>query len=178
MFKRYMMRKEDKNRIIEDLVQQLGEYKHFYLTDIGDLNAEATSALRRTCFENEIKLVVVKNSLLRKALERSEGKYDELYPTLKEATSVMFTQTGNAPARMMKAFLKNHDKPVLKAAYVEESIYIGKEQLEALYNLKSREELIGDIVLILQSPVKNVIGALQSGSNVITGVLKTLENKK
>jgi len=172
-----MMKREDKNTIINGLVQRLSEYKHFYLTDIGNLNAKDTSDLRRKCHEHQIKLVVVKNKLLEKAFEQAQGKYDELYPMLKEATSVMFTNTGNAPARLIKEFRKDHSKPLLKAAYVEESVYLGDEQLDTLSNLKSREELIADIVLLLQSPMRNVLGALQSSGNTITGILKTLEEK-
>ena len=172
-----MMKREDKNTIINGLVQRLNEYKHFYLTDIGNLNAKDTSDLRRECYEHQIKLVVVKNKLLKKAFEQTQGKYDELYPLLKEATSVMFTNTGNAPARLIKEFRKTHSKPLLKAAYVEESFYLGDEQLDTLSNLKSREELIADIVLLLQSPMRNVIGALQSSGNTITGILKTQEEK-
>jgi large subunit ribosomal protein L10 len=172
------MRKEDKNKIIDDLVQRISEYKHFYLTDIGSLNAKDTSDLRRRCFEKDIKLMVVKNTMLQQALERSGHSYEEIYPALKNSTSVMFTHSGNAPAKLIKEFRKTHAKPLLKGAYVEESVYLGEEQLDALFNLKSRDELIGDIILLLQSPMNNVMGALKSGSNILTGVLKTLEEKK
>jgi large subunit ribosomal protein L10 len=172
------MRKEDKNKIIDDLVQRISEYKHFYLTDIGSLNAKDTSDLRRLCFEKDIKLMVVKNTMLQKALERSGHSYEEIYPALKNSTSVMFTHSGNAPAKLIKEFRKTHAKPLLKGAYVEESVYLGEEQLDALFNLKSRDELIGDIILLLQSPMNNVMGALKSGNNILTGVLKTLEEKK
>jgi large subunit ribosomal protein L10 len=172
------MRKEDKNKIIDDLVQRISEYKHFYLTDIGSLNAKDTSDLRRLCFEKDIKLMVVKNTMLQKALERSGNSYEEIYPALKNSTSVMFTHSGNAPAKLIKEFRKTHAKPLLKGAYVEESVYLGEEQLDALFNLKSRDELIGDIILLLQSPMNNVMGALKSGNNILTGVLKTLEEKK
>lgn len=171
------MKKEDKNRIIDDLIQKIVEYRHFYITDIGSLNAEDTSVLRRKCFEKNIELMVVKNTLFEKALERSEGSYDELYPALKENTAVMFCATPNVPAKLIKEFRKKKDKPVFKAAFVEESVYFGEPQLETLFNLKSRDELIGDIILLLQSPMLNVLGALNSGSSTLTGVLKTLESK-
>ncbi len=171
------MKKEDKNRIIDDLIQKIDQFKNFYITDIGSLNAEDTSVLRRKCFEKNIELLVVKNTLLEKALERYEGSYDELYPALKQNTAVMFCETANVPAKLIKEFRKTKEKPVFKAAFVEESVYFGENQLDALFNLKSKNELIGDVILLLQSPMRNVIGALNSGSNILTGVLKTLENK-
>ena len=171
------MRREDKNAIIENIADEIQNNSHFYLTDIGDLDAEATSDLRRACFKSNIKLIVVKNTLLRKAFEKSEGIYDELFDTLKGSTSIMFTEQGNAPAKLIKEFRKTHDKPLLKAAYIEESIYIGEDMLDTLSSIKSKEELIGDIVLILQSPAKNVISSLQSGGSILHGVLETLAQK-
>jgi large subunit ribosomal protein L10 len=171
------MRREEKNAIIDSLAEKLKEYSHFYLTDTAQLNAADTSDLRRKCFENNIKLIVVKNTLLKRALEMSEGDFNELYPVLKGTTSIMFAQTGNAPAKLIKEFRRKHDKPVLKGAYVQESVYIGESSLEALMTVKTRQELIGDIVLLLQSPAKNVISALQSGGNKIHGVLETLSKK-
>ena len=171
------MRKEDKNIIINELTEQIKNNKHFYLTDISTLDATDTSSLRRKCFEQNIKLRVVKNTLLKKALEKSEGEFDGLYDALKESTSIMFTEVGNLPARLIKEFRKTKDRPVLKAAYVEECLYVGENQLEALVNLKSKEELIGDIILLLQSPMKNVVSSLQSGGQKITGILKTLSEK-
>jgi large subunit ribosomal protein L10 len=171
------MRREEKNAIIDSLAEKLKEYSHFYLTDTAQLNAADTSDLRRKCFENNIKLIVVKNTLLKRALEMSEGDFDELYPVLKGTTSIMFAQTGNAPAKLIKEFRRKHGKPVLKGAYVQESVYIGESSLEALMIVKTRQELIGDIVLLLQSPAKNVISALQSGGNKIHGVLETLSKK-
>ena len=164
------MKKEDKNIIIEELTEQI--------KDTSELNAADTSNLRRKCFEKNIKLRVVKNTLLKKALEKSEGVYDELYDVLKESTSIMFTEVGNVPARLIKEFRKTKDKPVLKAAYVEECMYIGDDQLETLVNLKSKEELIGDIIALLQSPMKNVVSSLQSGGQTISGILKTLSEKE
>jgi large subunit ribosomal protein L10 len=172
------MRREEKNAIIDSLAERLKEYSHFYLTDTAQLNAADTSDLRRKCFENDIKLVVVKNTLLKRALEMSEGDFEELYPVLKGTTSIMFAQAGNAPARLIKEFRKQHDKPVLKGAYVQESVFIGEQMLDTLISVKTKEELIGDIILLLQSPARNVVSALQSGGNKLHGVLETLSKKE
>jgi len=172
------MRREEKNAIIDSLAERLKEYSHFYLTDTAELNAADTSYLRRKCFENDIKLVVVKNTLLKRALERSDGIFEELYPVLKGTTSIMFANAGNSPAKLIKEFRKLHDKPVLKGAYVQESVYLGDNLLDALVSIKSKQELIGDIVFLLQSPIKNVVSALQSGGNKIHGVLETLSKKE
>jgi large subunit ribosomal protein L10 len=172
------MRREEKNAIIDSLAEKLKEYSHFYLTDTAQLNAADTSDLRRKCFENDIKLVVVKNTLLKRALEMSEGDFEELYPVLKGTTSIMFAQAGNAPARLIKEFRKQHDKPVLKGAYVQESVFIGEQMLDTLISVKTKEELIGDIILLLQSPARNVVSALQSGGNKLHGVLETLSKKE
>lgn len=171
------MKKEEKEEIIENLVQQIKNLKHFYLTDISTLNAAMTSKLRRKCFENNIELVVVKNTLFKKALERTGGKYDELYDVLSNSTSVMFTEVGTVPARMIQEFRKTQERPILKAAYVEECVYIGDEQLNTLATLKTKEELVGDIIGLLQSPANNVISALQSGKNILAGVVKTLSER-
>ena len=172
------MRREEKNAIIDSLAERLKEYSHFYLTDTAQLNAADTSDLRRKCFENNIKLIVVKNTLLQRALEQSNGNFEELYPVLKGTTSIMFTQTGNGPAKLIKEFRKQHDKPVLKGAYVQESVFIGEEMLDTLISVKTKQELIGDIILLLQSPAMNVISALQSGGNKIHGVLETLSKRE
>lgn len=172
------MTRDDKNQLIDNLAQQLSDTKHFYIANVEALNAEQSSALRRKCFERDIKLVVVKNTLLKKALEKIEGKYEELYPILKQNTSIMLTETGNAPAKLIKEFRKEWEKPILKGAYVEECVYIGDEQLEMLASIKSKEELIGDIVGLLQSPAKNVISALQSGGSTLAGLIKTLQEKE
>ena len=148
------------------------------MADISGLNAENTSDLRRLCFSQEVKLVVVKNTLLRKALENSGKDASELYDALKGNTSVMFTEQGNVPAKLIKEFSKKHKKPVLKAAYVEESVYVGAEQLDALVAVKSKNELIADVVALLQSPMQTVLGQLQSGGNIIHGVLDTLKEKE
>ncbi len=172
------MTRDEKAKVIDNLAQEISGAKHFYLTDISALNAEDTTRLRRKCFEKDIKLVVVKNTLLKKALEKCEGQYEELYSVLKDATSIMFTEASSAPAKLIKEFRKKLDRPVLKAAYVEESIYIGDEQLEALSSIKSKEELIGDIIALLQSPAKNVLSALQSGGGTLAGIIKTLSEKE
>ena len=172
------MKKEDKNKIIEDLTDLLKKYSHFYVTDISALNAGDTSDLRRKCFEKEIELVVVKNTLLRKAMEKFEGRYDELFDTLCGGTSVMFTQqAGSTPAKLIKEFRKKHEKPILKGAYVEESVYLGEKELENLVKLKSKEELIGDVIFMLQSPLRTVISSLESGKHTIAGLVKTLSER-
>ena len=167
------MRKEDKSAIIGQIAETVKEYGHFYLVDVTAMNAEKTSALRRKCFESDIKLLVVKNTLLHKALESLDVDYSPLYGSLKGTTSVMFSNVANAPAKLIKEFAKD-GIPALKAAYAEESFYIGAEQLDALVSIKSKNEVIADIVALLQSPAKNVISALQSGGNTLHGVLKTL----
>jgi large subunit ribosomal protein L10 len=171
------MRREEKNDIINSLTENISQFSHFYLTDIAQLNAADTSALRRKCFEREIKLVVVKNTLLKRALEQSGKDLAELYDVLKGSTSVMFSNSGNAPAKLIKEFRRKKDKPLLKGAYVQESVYVGDNMLDSLVSLKTRDELIGDIIMLLQSPAKNVISALQSGGNTIHGVLETLSKK-
>ena len=163
------MRKEDKNTIIEQIAATVQEYGHFYLVDTTAMNAAATSELRRACFKADIKLMVVKNTLLHKALESIEGDYD----SLKGTTAVMFCNVANAPAKLIKDKSKD-GIPGLKAAYAEESFYVGADQLDALVAIKSKNEVIADIVALLQSPAKNVISALQSGGNTLHGVLKTL----
>ena len=141
------------------------------------MNAADTSDLRRKCFEHDIKLIVVKNTLLKRALEQSEGDFGELFEVLEGTTSIMFANAGNVPAKLIREFRQKHDKPVLKAAYVQESIYVGDNLLDTLVSIKTREELIGDIIMLLQSPAKNVVSALQSGGNKLHGVLETLSKK-
>ena len=167
------MKKEVKDTIINDLGAKLKEYPHFYLVDVTGLNAEATSNLRRKCFKNDIKMVVVKNKLLHKAFEASEIDFESLYPALKGNTAVLFAQVANVPAKLLKEY-KKEGIPALKGAYAEEGIYMGADQLDTLSSIKSKEEVIAEIVSLLQSPAKNVISALQSGANTIHGVLKTL----
>jgi len=172
------MRREEKDVIIENLAGRLNETKHFYLTDISSLNAEQSSNLRRKCFEKEISLLVVKNTLLRKAMEKSDGDFNELYDILKDSTSIMFCETGNTPAKLIKEFRKTMEKPVLKAAFVEESIYIGDDQLDALSNIKSKDELLADLLSLLQSPANNLVSALASSGSKMAGALKTLSEKE
>jgi len=167
------MRKEDKSAIISQLAEIVKQYGHFYLVDTTAMDAAATSALRRKCFKAGIKMVVVKNSLREKALGTIEGvDYSPLFVALKGTTAVLFSEVANAPAKLLKEY--KDVNPTLKAAYAEEGIYVGADQLEALANIKSKNEVIADIVALLQSPAKNVISALQSGGNTIHGVLKTL----
>ena len=166
------MKKEVKDTIIAELGAKLKEYSHFYLVDLAGLNAEATSNLRRKCFKSEIKMIVVKNSLLREAFQASDRDFEPMYDSLKGTTAVMFCNTANVPAKLLKEY-KKEGVPALKAAYAEETIF-GADQLEALVALKSKSEVIADIVALLQSPAKNVVSALQSGANTIHGVLKTL----
>ena len=166
------MRKEDKSTIIEQIAATVKEYGHFYLVDVTAMDATATSALRRDCFKSGIKLMVVKNTLLHKALESLEEDFSPLYDSLKGTTAVMFCNTANVPAKLLKEY--KEDIPALKAAYAEEGFYVGADQLDALCNIKSKNEVIADIIALLQSPAKNVISALQSGGNTIHGVLKTL----
>ena len=173
------MKKEDKAIIINEIVDTIKSYNGFYLVETAGLDAEKTSALRRACFNADIKLVVVKNTLLHKALEQLEGDYSELYPCLKESTSLMCTNVGNAPAKLLKDFIKKGDTlPLLKCAYVEGTAYVGADQMDALAAIKSKNELIADVIALLQSPAKNVISALQSGANTIHGVLETLSKKE
>jgi large subunit ribosomal protein L10 len=171
------MTREDKNQAIEVLTAKLNDANIFYLADIAGLDAESSSNLRRSCFKNDVKIEVVKNTVLKNALEKADGEYEDLYQTLKGNTSIMFANVGNAPAKIIKDFRKKSDKPFLKGAFVEESIYIGDENLEALVTIKSKEELLGEIVSLLQSPAKNVISALKSSGGTIAGIVKTLSEK-
>jgi large subunit ribosomal protein L10 len=171
------MKKEDKIQVIDSLVEKINNNAHFYLTDISDLNAEDTSSLRRKCFENSIQMEVVKNTLVKIAMEKAEGEFESLYEVLRGNTAIMFTETGNAPAKLIKEMRKDNEKPLLKGAYVEEGIYIGDNQIDVLSSIKSKEEVIGDIIGLLQSPIKNVLGALQSAPNTIGGLVKTLQER-
>ena len=174
------MRKEEKAQIIDQVAAQLNETPNFYVTDISGLNAENTTALRRACFEKEIKLMVVKNTLFLKALERIEAEAVEaIRPIMEGSSAIMFTTTPNAPAKIIKEFGEKMGKPELKGAFVQECAYIGAENLDVLVNIKSRKELIGDIIGLLQSPARNVISALQaSAGGKIAGLVKTLSEKE
>ena len=167
------MKKEVKDTIIVELGEKLKSYPHFYLVDVTGLNAETTSELPRKCFKNEIKMLVIKNTLLHKAFEASEIDFEPLYDCLTGNTAVLFTNTANSPAKLLKEYTKQ-GVPALKAAYAEESLYVGVDKLEELVSIKSKNEVIAEIVALLQSPAKNVISALQSGGSTIHGVLKTL----
>ncbi len=171
------MTREEKSQVIDDLTTQLAEGNIIYLADISGLDALSTSNLRRACFKANVKLAVVKNTLLAKAMEKSDKDFGELPETLKGNTSIMISDVSNAPAKVIKEFRRNSDKPVLKGAYVDEAIYIGDDQLDTLVNIKSKEEVIGEIIGLLQSPAKNVISALKSGGSTIAGILKTLSEK-
>jgi large subunit ribosomal protein L10 len=168
------MNKEDKVKVVEELKGQLNDYKSIYLTDIAGLNSIQTSKLRRECFNSNVKLSVVKNTFLERAMSESDNDFGELKDLLKGNTTIMLSEIGNSPAKVIKKFRKDGDKPILKGAFVDEAIYIGDDQIEALFNLKSKEEVIGEIIGILQSPAKNVISALKSSSGKIAGLVKTL----
>jgi len=171
------MTREEKAAVIEDLKSQLADNPTIYLTDISGLDAGTTSALRRACFKANIKLAVVKNTLLSKAMEASEREFGELPEVLKGNTSLMFSETGNAPAKLIKTFRKKSDRPLLKGAFIEEAVYIGDDKLDTLVAIKSKEEMVGEIIGLLQSPAKNVISGLKSGGGKLAGILKTLSEK-
>ena len=168
------MNKEEKVKVVEELKGQLNDYKSIYLTDIAGLDAMQTSKLRRECFNSNVKLSVVKNTFLERAMSESETDFGELKDLLKGNTTIMLSESGNSPAKVIKKFRKDGEKPILKGAFVDEAIYIGDDQIEALFNLKSKEEVIGEIITLLQSPAKNVISALKSSSGKIAGLVKTL----
>lgn len=172
------MTREEKSKVIEDLTAQLGDNTNIYLADISGLDAGTTSNLRRACFKAGVKLAVVKNTLLSKAMDASDKDFAELPEVLKGNTAIMLSETGNAPAKVIKAFRKKSEKPLLKGAFIEEAIYVGDDQLDSLVDIKSREELIGEIVGLLQSPAKNVISALKSGGGTLAGIIKTLSEKE
>ena len=175
------MKKEDKSLIIDKIAATLNEYSCFYLVETAGLDAEKTSDLRRACNKADIKLMVVKNKLLVKALDSLEGDFSEMYPVLKGATSIMFSNVGNAPAKLIKEVLKKEKDatlPRFKAAYVEETIYVGAENLDTLATIKSKNELIADVIALLLSPAKNVVSALTSGGSKLHGILETLSNKE
>ncbi|MCC8174177.1 MAG: 50S ribosomal protein L10 [Odoribacter sp.] len=171
------MKREEKQVIIDNLTEQIKSYKHLYISDISTLDAAATQNLRAQCYKAGIKLIQVKNTLLKVALDGLESNYQEMYDALTGSSALMLSETGNAPAKLIKEFRKKHDKPVLKAAFVEECVYVGDNQLDALVSVKSKEELLGDIVLLLQSPMQQLISSLESGKNTIGGVLKALEDR-
>ena len=172
------MTRQEKYDAIENLKEALAGVKNLYLADIAGLDATQTSALRRACFKENIQLQVVKNTLLAKAMEASDQDFGELTEILKWNTSLMFSESGNAPAKVIKNFRKKSDKPILKGAFIEEAVYIGDSQIEALVAIKSKEELVGEIITLLQSPAKNVVSALQSGGGKLSGIIKTLSERE
>ena len=172
------MTRQEKSQVIEELTAELATNANIYLADISGLNAVTTSDLRRACYKANIKLAVVKNTLLAKAMEVSERDFGNLPTVLKGNTSVMYSETGNAPAKLIKTFRKKSEKPLLKGAFIEESVYIGDNQLDMLVDIKSKEELLGELVGLLQSPAKNVISALKSSGGKLAGILKTLSEKE
>ena len=171
------MRKEDKQVLIDSILNELKACPNFYLTDVSDLNAEKTSQLRRQCFNSGVKMIVVKNALLHKAMQQMEKDYEGLYDVLKGSTALMLCETGNAPAKLIKNFRKTSDRPILKGAFIEECCYIGDDMIDALCNVKSKNDLIADVIALLQSPMKNVISGLQSGGQKLSGVLETLSER-
>ena len=171
------MRKEDKRVLIDSILSELQACPNFYLTDVSDLNAEKTSQLRRQCFNSGVKMIVVKNALLHKAMQQMEKDYEGLYDVLKGSTALMLCETGNAPAKLIKNFRKTNDRPILKGAFIEECCYIGDDMIDALCNVKSKNDLIADVIALLQSPMKNIISGLQSGGHKLSGILETLSER-
>ncbi len=171
------MTREEKNKMIDILAEDISNASTFYITDISNLTVEKANKLRGLCFKKQVRLNVAKNTLIQKALEKLDGDYSGLYETLKGSSAIMYSDTGNVPAKVIKEFRKESDRPILKGAWIEESIYLGDENLEMLVNLKSKQELIADVIALLQSPAKNVVSALQSGGNKLSGILSALEER-
>jgi len=171
------MNKEEKHDVVLALAEQMKEYGNFYITDTSNLTVAKINDIRRKCFEADIKMQVTKNTLIKKAMEAVGGDFTDIYGVLKGSSSVMFSKSGTAPAKLIKQLRKQGDKPVLKAAYIDSAVFVGDNQLDALVNLKSKEQLIGEIVGLLQSPAKNVLSALQSGGTTIAGLVKTLQER-
>ena len=171
------MRKEEKHEVVLALTETIAEYGNFYITDTANLSVAKVNDIRRKCFESGIKMQVAKNKLIRKAMEASEGDFSEMFDVLKGSSSILFSKTANAPAKLIKQLRKSGDKPVLKAAYIDSAVFIGDNQLDALVNLKSKEQLVADIIALLQSPAKNVISGLQSGKGKLAGIVKALEQR-
>ena len=171
------MRKEEKHDVVLALKEQINSFSNVYIADTSNLTVAAVNDIRRKCFDSDIKMQVAKNTLIKKALEAASGEYAELYDVLKGSSTLLFSNSGNAPAKLIKALRASGDKPLLKAAYIDSAIFIGDNQLNALVNLKSKEELIGEIIGLLQSPAKNVISGLQSGKSKLAGIVKALEQR-
>ena len=171
------MNKEEKYDLVLALTEQIKEYGNFYITDTSDLTVAKINDIRRKCFESDIKIQVAKNSLIKKAMEAAGGEYAEIYDVLKGSSSILFSKSATAPAKLIKELRRSGEKPVLKAAYIDSATFIGDNQLDALTKLKSKEQLIGEIIGLLQSPAKNVVSALQSGGNTLAGLVKTLQER-
>ena len=172
------MKKEEKNIIIDELAELLNKYPTVYVTDTSNLTVEKTNNLRRMCFQKGVKMLVAKNTLIRKAMEKTNAEaYEGMFAALKGTSALMFSETGNVPAKLIKDFRKKSDKPLVKGAYIETAVFLGDSQLDTLVAMKSKNELIGDIISLLQSPAKNVIGALQSSGNKLAGIVKTLSER-
>jgi len=171
------MNKEEKHDLVLALTEQMNEFGNFYITDTSDLTVAKINDIRRKCFESDITMKVAKNSLIRKAMEAAGGDYTPIFDVLKGSSSIFFSKSATAPAKLIKQLRKKGDKPVLKAAYIDSSIFVGDNQLDTLIKLKSKEQLIGEIIGLLQSPAKNVVSALQSGGNILAGVVKTLQER-
>ena len=172
------MTRLEKKQEVENLTQKLGEYSNVYLADASTLTVETINKFRQICFDKGVTFKVVKNTLLKKAMEQAEGDYSDIYDTLSGPTSILLSETANLPAKVLKKFREDFDKPELKAAYIDSSVYIGDDQIKALSELKSKEELIGEIIGLLQSPAKNVISALQAGGSNLASILQTLSEKE
>jgi len=171
------MNKEEKHELVLALTEQIKEYGNFYITDTSDLTVAKVNDIRRKCFESDITMQVAKNTLIRKAMEAMEGDFSPIYDVLKGSSSILFSKSATAPAKLIKQLRKKSEKPILKAAYIDASVFIGDNQLDTLINLKSKEQLIGEIIGLLQSPAKNVVSALQSGGNKLAGIVKTLQER-
>ncbi len=171
------MNKEEKHELVLALTEQIKEYGNFYITDTSDLTVAKINNIRRKCFESDIAMQVAKNSLIKKAIETMDGDFSQIYDVLKGSSSILFSKSATAPAKLIKQLRKTGEKPILKAAYIDSAVFIGDNQLDTLIKLKSKEQLIGEIIGLLQSPAKNVISALQSGGNKLAGIVKTLQER-
>jgi large subunit ribosomal protein L10 len=171
------MNKEEKHELVAALTEQMKAFGNFYITDTSDLTVAKVNNIRRQCFESDITMQVAKNSLIKKAMDGIGGDLSQIHDVLKGSSSILFSKSSTAPAKLIKQLRKKGDKPILKAAYIDASIFIGDKQLDTLINLKSKEQLVGEIIGLLQSPAKNVISALQSGGNILAGVVKTLQER-
>ncbi|HWD87905.1 MAG TPA: 50S ribosomal protein L10 [Mucilaginibacter sp.] len=171
------MNKDEKHELVLALTEKMKEYGNFYITDTANLTVAKVNDIRRKCFESEITMQVAKNSLIKKAMEAAGGDFSSIYDALKGSSTILFTKSATAPAKLIKQLRKTGEKPVLKAAYIDSAVFVGDNQLDTLINLKSKEQLIGEIIGLLQSPAKNVISGLQSGGNKLAGIVKTLQER-